>query len=246
MAQTRWRFNDTSYASNTTVTREGTAYHLRTNSTDGGLSTTTSSWEGARALVAKTTGNAPRFRNSNDTGDLTVGTYYADVMFYIDSSETNGNSWNLFLTINDPTVDYSWLNCAKNGSGNYEFKIQSYSPIPGSETHYTITTTQACGSWVRLKVKINTKCVEWVRFWNAAASPTDAVGGNEGAAWTHTSEASPLTTFGTGAAWVNVVAFAADATATTARYDDLLFGDTASLTRGSGASGTSYAGIVPI
>ena len=246
MAQTRWRFNDTSYASNADVTADGSSYRLRTNVTDGGLSTTTSSWEGARALVAKTTGNAPRFQNSNGT-DLTVGTYYADVLFYIDSSETNGNSWNLFVTSSDPTVDYSWLNCAKNSSGNYEFKIQSYSPIPGLQTHHTITTTQACGSWVRLRVKINSVCVEWVRFWNAAAVATmDANGANEGAIFTNSTEASPLTTFGTGANWVNVVAFGADATATTARYDDLLFGDTESLTRGSGASGTSYAGIVPI
>ena len=232
MPQERWRFNDTSYSSNTNVTSDGTNYFLFVNPTDGTLSTTTSSWEGARALVAKTSGNSPVFTKNSGGSAIDSGTYYADVMFYIDSSETNGNGWNLFLTANDGTVDYSWLNCSKNGSGNYEFKIQSYSPTPGLETHYTLTTSQACGSWVRLKVKINTKCVEWVRFWNAATVATmDAVGTNENATVTNSTEASPVTTFGTGANWLAVAPLTADATTTTARFDDLLFGNTSSLTR---------------
>lgn len=248
MPQERFRFNDTSYGNNVNVTSEpGTTYFIRTHPTDGTLSTTTSSWEGSRALVAKTSGNQPEFRSSGNTS-LLSGTYYADFLFYIDLSETNGNSWNLFLTSNDATVHYSWLNCAKNGSGNYEFKIQSYDQVSAVvTTHYTLTTTQACGSWVRLRVKINTICVEWVRFWNAAAVATmDALGTNENTIYTNSTEAFPVTTFGWGNPWENVRPVASDATATTARLDDLLFGDTTSLTRGSGVAGKSYAGIVRV
>jgi hypothetical protein len=247
VAQERWRFDDTSYASGVNVTRDGSAYNLFTNPTDGGLSTTTSSWEGARALTAKTSGNGPLFLKNSGGFNVDNGTYYADVMVYIDSSETNGNSWTLFTTSNDVAVEYSWLNVGKNGSGNYEFKIQSYSPTPGVETHRTITSTQACGSWLRLWIKINPKCVEFMRVFLGADAPTDNVGGNElapGSA-THSTEGSPLTTFGTGSNWITLGAFGADATATTARIDDLLFGDTSALTRGSGA-GQSFAGLVPV
>ena len=253
MAQERWRFNDVSYASNTTLTRDGTSYHILTNVTNGDLSTTTSSWEGSRALIAKTSGNGARFRLANNTGDLgalypPTKTYYADFLWYINSSETNGNFWNLFLTGNDASLHYSWLNCSKNSSGNYEFKIQSWDQVSAVvTTHATLSTTQACGSWVRLNIKINPICVERIRFWNAAAVATmDSNGTNENATYTNSTEMYPVTTFGWGVEWTNLVFCSGDASATTARVDDLLFGDTESLTRGSGSGGTSYAGIIPI
>jgi len=221
MAQERWRLDDTSYAAGTAITRDGTSagnnnYLLVPVLGGNAPSSTTSSWEGSRALLTTATTSPIFFRYSSNTIHVTPGAYFIDFLVFIPTAVTGAIT--LGLCSNDPAVEYSWAKLVASG-GNYTIALESYDPVNGTVTRAAAVTAGAINAWCRVRIKTTQFGVNKAELWTGSELPTDAVGGNEGATPT------AATTTWNGGSFSNWVSLAlnGDAPPADIRIDDVLF-----------------------
>jgi hypothetical protein len=227
MAQERWRLNDSSYTVGTAITRDGTSagnseWLMVPRGT--AASSTTSSWEGSRALLTPNpaAGNV-RFYQTNGSTDLTAGIYIADMLVFIPTGVTGAIQ--LGVCANDTAVEYSWAELVASG-GNYSVSVKSYDPVNLTQTRAAAVTAGAVNAWCRVRVTTTAKAVLQAELWTGSALPQPD-GTNENATATATTTQWAGGTF---ANWQYLLLYG-DASPSDIRIDDVTFNSNSNPTR---------------
>jgi hypothetical protein len=223
MAQERWRLDNTTYTAGAAVARDGTSAGnsewLLVLPTGTGPNTTTSSYEGSRALLTNDPPGAGngllRFRQTNTSTNPAAGAYYIDLMVFIPTGVTGSIS--LGVCNNDTAVEYSWVELVASG-GNYQATVKSYDNGAGTVTRAGPATAGAINAWCRVRILTTAKGVAQAELWTGSALP-----GTDGANENATATASTTNwNGGTFANWQYINLYG-DQPAGSIRLDDVLF-----------------------
>ena len=165
MASEQWLLNDTSVASSAYFTAvTGGSYKLL-NGTNTTVSRTTSGptpYEGAGCYTSPNTNSLARFRDSSSV-DITGAQYFVDLYFYVDSYPVAGA--NIFLTIDDPNVQYTAALVNANGS----IGISSYDNFNGFVVQAsTSASTVPLDAWFRVAIKSSSKGIQEVKMFKGS------------------------------------------------------------------------------